>query len=170
MATFLFTGELLQRADLVGINLDLPILPSYIGFHKYDVHTYGYFLLFVVSLPLYADAIWDDEIEDDSNVQPQEERKRINKQEDKEYENKIYSDTESDTAITMTVTSKAPPARDSPRVGGASQVRRGEPNARNEIRGSFARASRCSTVGSTFRHFRLSLVGSRYDISYIAIH
>jgi hypothetical protein len=26
------------------------------------------------------------------------------------------------------------------------------------------------TVGSTFRHFRLSLVGSRYDISYIAIH
>jgi hypothetical protein len=27
-----------------------------------------------------------------------------------------------------------------------------------------------STVGSTFRHFRLSLVGSRYDISYIAIH
>jgi hypothetical protein len=27
-----------------------------------------------------------------------------------------------------------------------------------------------TTVGSTFRHFRLSLVGSRYDISYIAIH
>jgi hypothetical protein len=37
MAKFLFTGELLQCANLVGINPDEPIRPNYIGFHEDDI-------------------------------------------------------------------------------------------------------------------------------------
>jgi hypothetical protein len=97
MSTFLFTGELFQGANLVGINPDLPILPSYIGFQEDDVQKYGYFLLFVMNLPLYAEAIWYNKIAYYRNVQPQEEQKKLMNKKMKNMK-KIYLDTESDTA------------------------------------------------------------------------
>jgi hypothetical protein len=87
MATFLFTGELLQQANLVGIR------PHYIGFHEYGVRKNGYFLLFIMNLTLCSEAVWDHKIADYRNVLPPEERKRINEKEDEEYDNRTYSYT-----------------------------------------------------------------------------
>ena len=79
MATFLLMGDLLQRVSRVGINPDIDISPEYIGFRTDDVHKYGYFLLFVINLPLYAEAVWNPETADYRQLIPQEERRKIDR-------------------------------------------------------------------------------------------
>jgi hypothetical protein len=37
MATFLLTAQLLDRAKIMGINLDMDISPGYVGFQEEDV-------------------------------------------------------------------------------------------------------------------------------------
>jgi hypothetical protein len=64
MTTFLLTGQIFDRANMMGINPDLHSSPSYIGFQEEDVKKYGYFLRFVMNLPLYIDAIWDPKTAD----------------------------------------------------------------------------------------------------------
>jgi hypothetical protein len=73
MVTFLLMGHLLDRANMMGINTDMEIFPSYIGFQDEYVQKYGYFLLFVMSLPLYAEAIWNPTTADYRMCLPQEE-------------------------------------------------------------------------------------------------
>jgi hypothetical protein len=99
MSTFLVTGQLLQWANIMGVNPDLEISPSYIGFQDGDVKEYGYFLLFIVNLLHCADAICDPKTADFHAFLPREERKRMIEMEDEEEANKNYSNTESDEPI-----------------------------------------------------------------------
>jgi hypothetical protein len=64
MATFLMTGQLLQRANAMGINRDLDIVRGYIGFQDEDVKKYVFFLLFVMNLPLCTNEIWNPKTAD----------------------------------------------------------------------------------------------------------
>jgi hypothetical protein len=56
---FIFTGQLLERAQYKGINPDIEGDPGYFGFHQDDVDRYGYYFLFLRNLPRYAEKIWD---------------------------------------------------------------------------------------------------------------
>jgi hypothetical protein len=99
MATLSMMVKLLQRVNKMGINPDLHIIPGCIGFQDDDVNKDGYFLLFVVNLPLCASAIWNPNNADYRALLPQKERKRIIEQGKEDEDNKSYSDTESDSPV-----------------------------------------------------------------------
>jgi hypothetical protein len=99
MATILQMRQLLQWVNSRGINPDLYIDPEYIGFQQEDMKKYGYFLLFVFNLSLYASDIWNPKTADYCCVMFQKERNRIIAEEEEKAENES-SDTESDNTPT----------------------------------------------------------------------
>jgi hypothetical protein len=68
MALLVFSGQLLERANTKGINPKIKGDPEYFGFSQVDVYRYGYYLLFVMSLPMYIHNIWDGQY--DYNTAP----------------------------------------------------------------------------------------------------
>ena len=95
MAQFLLTAQLLDRANRVGINPAVVGKPEYYGFDSEDVQKYGYYFLFVMNLPAYAESIWTTDNADYLNLMNAKERRAFIKQHAGE-EEKDSSDEEED--------------------------------------------------------------------------
>jgi hypothetical protein len=88
----------------MGINPDLDISPGYIGFQEGNVKQYGYFLLFIMNLPIqYAEIIWDPNNADYHQCLPQEEQHIIIEKEEEEDANKKIILTRNQTTMVKMV-------------------------------------------------------------------
>jgi hypothetical protein len=94
MLLFIFTGQLLERAQSKGINPYIEGDPEYFGFHQEDVDRYEYYFLFLRNLPRYAAEIWDSEKADYIQLMPLKEKRK------REKELAAEADKESDIEVT----------------------------------------------------------------------
>jgi hypothetical protein len=73
---FLFTGQFLVRANSKGVNPDIEGGPEYFMFSQRDVENNGYYLLFVMNMPMYAKKIWNNENAYYLSLMPLRERRK----------------------------------------------------------------------------------------------
>jgi hypothetical protein len=61
MLLFVSSGQLLERTTSKGVNPNIEGDPTYFGFSQVGVDRYGYYFLFLVNLPTYAEKMCDPE-------------------------------------------------------------------------------------------------------------
>jgi hypothetical protein len=96
MVLFIFTGQLLECARSKDMNPNIDGNPEYFGFSQEDVDRYGYYFLFLVNLPSYAENIRNPENADYLHFMPLKERRKREKELEAQ-EGEDIEDDDSDT-------------------------------------------------------------------------
>jgi hypothetical protein len=86
MLLFRFTGELLEGANVKGINPIIEGDPEYFGFSQENMDMYSYYFLFAMNLPAYTEMRWVQENADYLDLTPVKERRKKEKEMQKEEE------------------------------------------------------------------------------------